>query len=228
MTNLMSERRYELKLVAPEVELSRVRSWVRLHPAGFRTAYPPRQVNSIYLDTPGFRNLDDNLAGMPDRQKMRFRWYGVVSDTVKNPVLEIKSREGNVGFKQQQKLQHELDLTTSWAHIFSAVKTAVSPAFLPLLNQHSRPAILNSYQREYFVTHDGLIRLTLDYDQRVFDQRMTLKPNRNRPVPLTKEVVIELKASPEQTERMVAIMGYFPLLRSRNSKYVKGMLSGLR
>lgn len=223
----MVERRYELKLVTSETELAVVRSWLRLHPAGFRTAYPSRRVNSIYLDTLGHRNLNENLAGVADRQKLRLRWYGLVRDVIENPVLEIKVREGNMGHKQQQKLTCTLDLTQGWPEILGRAKTAVSPTFLPTFNQHSQPTILNSYQREYFVTPDGQIRLTLDFAQIVFDQRLSMMPNWKRPLPLKKELVIELKAPPEQAERLHIIMGRFPLLRSRNSKYVKGMLAGL-
>lgn len=222
------ERRYELKLVTPETGLSVVRSWIRLHPEGFRTAFPPRRVNSIYLDTPGYRNLSENLAGVPDRQKLRLRWYGEVNDVVENPMLEMKIKEANMGHKKQEKLDHSLDLGRTWSEILAGVKTAVSPSFLPILKQHNQPTIINSYQREYYVTPDGEVRLTLDFDQCVFDQRLSMMPNVKRPLPIEKELVIELKAPPEQTERLTDIMGRFPLLRSRNSKYVKGMMSGPR
>ena len=224
----MSARRYELKLVVTETTISQVRSWIRLHPAGFRQAYSPRCVNSIYLDTPGYRNLNENLAGVKDRQKLRLRWYGQVGSTVENPVLELKIKEGQMGRKKQEELSCSFDLTNSWPKVLLTVKTAVSATFLPLLNQHSQPTIINSYQREYYVTPDQQIRLTLDFDQRVYDQRLSLMPNLKRPSPIEKEVVIELKTSAEQAQRLTTIMGYFPLLRSRNSKYVKGMLAGPR
>jgi len=222
------ERRYELKLVTPETGISVVRSWIRLHPAGFRTAFPPRRINSIYLDTPGYRNLSENLAGIEDRQKLRLRWYGELSPIVENPVLELKIKEAQMGHKKQEKLDHVLDLSNSWKEVLTQAKTAVSPSFLPILKQHSQPTIINSYQREYYVTPDQIIRLTLDFDQRVFDQRLSMIPNLKRPLPIEKELVIELKAPPEQTGRITDIMGRFPLLRSRNSKYVKGMMSGPR
>jgi hypothetical protein len=69
---------------------------------------------------------------------------------------------------------------------------------------------------------------SLDYDQKVFDQRLSMVPNWKRPLPIEKELVIELKAPPKQTERLMIIMGEFPLLRSRNSKYIKGLLTGPR
>jgi len=222
------ERRYELKLVTPETGISVVRSWIRLHPGGFRTAFPPRRVNSIYLDTPGYRNLSENLAGIENRQKLRLRWYGTLSSVVENPVLEIKIKEAQMGHKKQEKLNGSLDLTSNWKDVLSLAKTAVPPSFLPILKQHSQPTIINSYQREYYVTPDQQIRLTLDFDQRVFDQRLSMMPNWKRPLPIEKELVIELKAPQNQTDRITDIMGHFPLLRSRNSKYVKGMMSGPR
>lgn len=221
-------RRYELKCVAPETELAEVRSLVRLHSAGFRRAYAPRRVNSIYLDTPGNRNMAENLAGVPNRQKLRLRWYGKVTHIVQNPVLEQKIKEGHVGHKQQQKLDCILDLTDSWVRILQLLRTAVSSQFLPVLKNHTQPTMLNSYQREYFVTHDGQVRLTVDYDQMVFDQRLSQMPNWKRPLPIEKELVIEVKAPPEQANRLNDIMGRFPLRRSRNSKYIKGMLTGPR
>jgi hypothetical protein len=221
-------RRYELKLVTAETGISVVRSWTRLHPVGFRTAFPPRRVNSIYLDTHGYRNLNENLAGIEERQKLRLRWYGELGMIVEYPILEMKIKEGQMGHKKQEKLDCSLDLANSWPTLLGIVKTAVSPAFLPILKQHSQPALINSYQREYYTTPDQQIRLTLDYDQRVFDQRVSLMPNWKRPLPIEKELVIELKAPPDQADRLNRIMGRFPLLRSRNSKYVKGMMAGPR
>ena len=57
-------RRYELKLVCDARYLDQARSWMRLHPAGLRVAYPPRRVNSLYFDTPGLGGLETNLQGV--------------------------------------------------------------------------------------------------------------------------------------------------------------------
>ena len=70
------ELRYELKLVCGGHHLAQARSWIRLHRAGLVTAYPPRRVNSLYLDTPGLGGLRDNLDGLAQRTKVRWRWYG--------------------------------------------------------------------------------------------------------------------------------------------------------
>ena len=67
--------RYEIKLVCSPHLLAQARSWIRLHPAGFVVAYPPRCVNSLYLDTPHLSSLNDNLGGVSYRRKLRLRWY---------------------------------------------------------------------------------------------------------------------------------------------------------
>ena len=68
--------RCEIKFVVPEQELPTVMAHVRSHSAGFREAFPPRRVNSIYFDTYGWSNVDDHLAGVAERCKLRLRWYG--------------------------------------------------------------------------------------------------------------------------------------------------------
>jgi hypothetical protein len=52
--------RYELKLVCEAPYLAQARSWLRLHPEGFRVAFPPRMVNSLYLDTPHLNSFNAN------------------------------------------------------------------------------------------------------------------------------------------------------------------------
>ena len=92
--------RYELKLVCEPHRLAQARSWIRLHPARFVVAYPPRRVNSLYLDTPDLSSLGENLAGVSDRQKLRLRWYG---DSVRaiEPLLELKQKRNLLGRKKQ-------------------------------------------------------------------------------------------------------------------------------
>jgi hypothetical protein len=47
-----AEFRYERKFLVEELDAHQVKLLVRLHPALFYQPYPPRQVNSLYLDSP--------------------------------------------------------------------------------------------------------------------------------------------------------------------------------
>ena len=68
--------RYERKYRIENVDISLINQIVKMHPAGFRKAYPDRSVNNIYLDTPDFETYRANVAGVSERKKYRVRWYG--------------------------------------------------------------------------------------------------------------------------------------------------------
>ncbi|MGB8981022.1 MAG: VTC domain-containing protein, partial [Anaerolineales bacterium] len=76
MSTELPDARYEIKMAYEPGLLPELRSWIHSHPAGFATAYPPRQVNSAYMDTPDLNSFNDHLSGIPLRRKLRFRWYG--------------------------------------------------------------------------------------------------------------------------------------------------------
>jgi hypothetical protein len=228
--------RYELKLTCAAHYLAQARAWIRLHPEVFRVAYAPRTVHNLYLDTPELNSFNANRAGMPDRQKLRLRWYGeqgVGGDKrnkrslVAEPVLELKYKMNLLGGKQQQALACELDWQRPYSELLATVKKAAGPQWQQWLTTATQPTLINYYQREYYITVDGAIRATLDYAQVIFDQRLQPYPNLSRPIPLTDFVVIELKATPEHIERLQEAVGRFPIPRSRNSKYVKGILAGI-
>ena len=105
--------RYELKLVCDGRLLSQARSWIRLHPAGLRTAYPPRRVNNLYLDTRNLANFTANTSGLSQREKVRLRWYGD-GMTVIRPILERKQKSNMLGRKVQFTLPCDLDLRWPW------------------------------------------------------------------------------------------------------------------
>jgi hypothetical protein len=50
-SSLSSSLRYEFKLAGRGYSPAQARSWIMLHPEGFRVAYPSRVVNNLYLDT---------------------------------------------------------------------------------------------------------------------------------------------------------------------------------
>lgn len=210
--------RYELKLTCDPHRVAQARSWIGLHPAGFAVAYPPRCVNSLYLDTPHLSSFDENLAGVSERQKLRLRWYGEDVRAVE-PVLELKQKRDLLGRKKQVQLSCKLDLTRSWQEILRAVRACVGPGWRVLLQTADQPTLFNRYQREYYATPDGALRATLDYACAAYDQRLSLRPNLRVPLPIADRVVIELKAAPEHAERLQEAAAQFPVLRTRNSKY---------
>jgi len=218
--------RYELKLVCESHWLPQARSWIRLHPEGFVVAYPPRRVNSLYLDTPHLGSFEDNMSGIGTRQKLRLRWYGETM-TDFQPVLELKQKRNLLGRKKQAVLSCKLDMSRLWKDILDEVRANARPDWQAVLQTCTQPALLNHYQREYYVTPDGAIRVTLDFDQAAYDQRLSPRPNLRARLPITDRVVIEIKSAQDQVERLQEVVARFPVLRSRNSKYAGGVLTAL-
>jgi hypothetical protein len=87
--------------------------------------------------------------------------------------------------------------------------------------------LLVRYRREYYVSADRRVRVTLDLDQAAYDQQLGLRPNLRFRLPVSDLIVIEVKADREHAARVQEIVADFPVPRSRNSKYVQGMLAAL-
>lgn len=217
-----AEMRYELKLTCAAHWLPQARAWIRLHPAGLVVAYPPRRVNSLYLDTPHLGSLHENLAGLLVRQKLRLRWYGDEMTEIQ-PYLELKQKRGMLGRKKRLLLPRRLDLARPWVEILKTICADVKPGWQMLLQTMNQPALLNHYQREYYATPDGAVRVTLDFAQAAYEQRLSPRLNLHVRLPIADTVVIEIKAAQEQVEQMRQVIAQFPMPRSRNSKYVNGL-----
>lgn len=220
--------RYEIKIPWPSHYLPHVERWVRLHPAQWRVAYPPRQVNNVYFDTADCRCLDANLMGLGERAKLRLRWYGPSRRRVTGAQLELKRRSGSVGWKEILPLVVELDLAGErWSELTHALREAAGDAAAPWLAAFPYPALLNHYRRAYYVTPDGVLRLTLDTQLHAYGQRDAERPNLDRPAPLPDRGLVELKAPVDTPsyQRLAGALAHFPLRPDRHSKYVQGLLA---
>jgi hypothetical protein len=224
---LSPEQRYEFKLVTEWGSPALGRSWLRLHPEGFRAAHPPRTVNNLYLDTADLRCFNDNLMGVSDRLKIRLRWYGQPDITlINNPTLELKIKKNMLGDKRRQKLACTMDLSRPFVEILKLIRSQAGAPWQPWLQAAVQPTIINHYHREYYVSPDGAIRATLDYGLKTYNQRLSSRPNLHRAMPANDTLLIEVKAKPQDHERLQRAMGFFPIQRGRNSKYVNGLSGG--
>ena len=219
------DRRFELKVSVEPQQLSQARSWLWLNPAGFRPTFSSRFVNSIYFDTPDLANLNDNLAGINLRQKIRLRWYGDLGVKVESPILELKFKKNVLGGKKRLEVPLTLDLRDRWAIILQTIREHAPADWLGYLAANTQPTLIVRYWRDYFATPDGRIRATLDYNQISFGQKLSARPNLDRPLHLAYQPVIELKAGLQEEERLEEITANLPLARGRNSKYVNGALA---
>ena len=143
------------------------------------------------------------------------------------PLLELKQKINGLGRKKQVALPCTLDLTRSWREILTRIRAGVNSEWRMMLQTVDQPTLLNAYQREYYVTPDNAVRVTLDFDMIAYDQRLSVRPNSSARLPMADNVVIEIKTAQAQLARLEEIAADFPVLRSRNSKYATGLIVAL-
>ena len=214
--------RYERKFVLEVVSLPEALAVVRRNPMAFREEFPPRTVNNLYFDTPGFSHYRNHVAGIGERVKVRLRWYGELAPVVR-PVLELKRRHGSMGSKQLfpvgglegsggpdpadigSRLRHQPGLERVRAELDDVV-----------------PVLVNRYRRRYFRSADGRLRLTLDTDLEFF------ACSRAGRAFLTwrtaaRATVLELKYPDASVAEAARAVNEFPVRMARMSKYVLGV-----
>lgn len=214
--------RYELKMVFTALQLAEVRSWILSHSYAFRKAYPHRYVNNIYFDTSKWDMLGAHLDGVEKRAKVRYRWYGQTWSPSQGQI-EIKHKQSNVGYKKQQNCPDELLLNkSSWSVITQQLKAQSGKEFRELFDFFI-PVLINRYRREYYVSADNTIRVTLDYDMKAFAQTFSSKPNIKYEEPLRNNVVVEVKADQKYHHNVADVLAELPLYSQQHSKYLNGL-----
>ncbi len=215
--------RYERKFLAPELSLGEALAVIRRHPALFHETYPPRFVNSLYLDSPARRDYFDHVNGTANRVKTRIRWYGPLTGQIERPNLERKIKRGLVGGKTACPLPaFHVNGGIAPPDLEAALDRAGLPENLRSALRHMEPALVNSFCRHYFQSADGCFRLTADSNLQFFGLRqgtgsMTPVPSRAAPV------IIELKFDPRHAERAAPVSNALPFRLARCSKYVLGI-----
>jgi hypothetical protein len=223
MSEGLPNLRFERKFVAAEVRPSEALALVRRHPALFRSPYPPRWINNLYLDTPDLRHFHDHVEGAAHRVKTRIRWYGPLRGPLARPVLERKLKRGLVSGKGSYPLPpFALNGHLPRPEIARALAEAPLPEPLRWHLQGLQPALVNRYHRHYFVSANGHLRLTVDTELECFDARSATgrltRLNLHPP-----GVIIELKYPPEYVDEAAAAANVLPFRMVRCSKYVLGV-----
>ncbi len=203
--------RYEIKYAIDQLSLASIEASILMHPASFSIAFPDRQVNNIYLDTPNLHCFYQNIEGVPRRQKMRLRWYGDLNHPESDSVLELKNKNAELGWKDSFKISNRLIDTKE--KLFGAI--AEHPVKLGTMV----PILHNSYQRKYYESSDRLFRLTIDSKQsfKIPFSNMNAHDIGRYPI------IVELKYDAEHAERARDIMDYLPYRQTKNSKYTNGV-----
>ena len=227
----MNNYRSEIKFVCYEHNYYLLKNWIKLHKFNFFKEYEDRNVNNIYFDSFNYKAFNDNLIGIPSRLKVRYRWYGnLFSENKKNEgSLEFKFKKNIYGYKKVFKIKDlTLSPSSNWRDIKNKILKTLTPEYKILFNRNSEKILINQYKREYFISKNKKLRITLDKNIKIFDQRFTFeKPNFKFKNYTQDHLVIEFKFNKEDKILLNDLDINIPIKASRNSKYINGVRSVL-
>ena len=217
--------RFEIKFAyAPQYD-GQVRDWLMHHECAFSEAYPTRRVQNVYFDTFDLESFGENLAGVGRRSKVRYRWYGE-EGLLPAGTLEIKNKHSQLGWKDSHRIATPpFQDGDSWKAIHRKIRASIPRAMRLIFDDHPQAALVNRYTRSYFESNDGLIRVTLDSDQEMFDQTASRCPNITRKTNIPDVHILELKCAAEHKRLATRALGSCPVRASRFSKYTVGVES---
>ncbi len=154
--------------------------------------------------------------------KLRLRWYG---DVRVNPpmVLEIKHRINHLGGKSRHRLGNMNILDRTWHSIRSEISSRVEGRDRLVVDALRFPILIATYYRHYFVTTGNSIRVTVDTDLRIYEQRFSAKPNLVFDSLQANFEVLECKFDPSQETEAYELLRPLDLRWTRFSKYCFGL-----
>jgi hypothetical protein len=223
MSEQEDEPRYERKFFITGASLAEVEACVKRNPAFFREVYYERAINNIYLDTRGRQYYFENVDGAANRTKARIRWYGPLTGFISRPVLEFKIKVGMLGYKRFFPLiGFSLDEGFTARHLRELLDAANLPKEAAFPMSYLEAALVNRYRRRYYLSADGLYRITIDFDLGFYNVHAWGNSFLSRSMHPNK-LVLELKYARSHHEQAERISSVLPFRLSRMSKYVLGM-----
>lgn len=208
MSNL--DYRYELKYALMPADAFHIEAVILSHPAGFRKAYDDRLVNNIYFDDVSYSACKDNLSGIAERTKVRYRWYGKSKEPTEG-VIEYKIKKNALGTKAYHR-DIAFNSLDDLSNIVNS-RLGLGPELLPTLR--------NQYLRTYFIDYSEKFRLTIDRNIKftwpqyaIGDSFTSLSDDR---------IIVEVKFDRNSESDIDTITRYIPYRITKHSKYLSGL-----
>ena len=218
--------RYEIKFVAQPTEMPMLQAWLATNRCGWTQLHPDRIVNNVYLDTCDLQAYVQNQAGDSERRKLRFRWYGATWAGQNGGTLEVKCRKDSIGWKWNARVDWPFDLTRrTWQGWRDGLRPFLPGPHRMLLDARPMPALVNRYERSYFGSRDGKLRLTVDRNLQSWPQLGAGRPRLGRPAHTVDVLVIAIKCAVADRAYASDAMRDMPWRVGRNSKYALGVES---
>jgi hypothetical protein len=219
------EARQEIKFVARGAQLDGICHYLKSCDAAFSEHHPDRVINNVYYDNYEYFAYAENLSGVSERNKLRYRWYGE-NILPQAGTLELKCKRNHLGWKFQNSIPNAPATENStWREISRNIRRQVPCHARQWMDFSPQPVLINRYYRRYFISADGKIRATVDTQQTVYEQRHHSRPNIARPVNHPDLLILEYKFGEQDRDLVSRLLCNIPLRRSRHSKYVVGLLA---
>ena len=216
---MSSDYRYEIKFVLDNARLSDAMQWLHNNTTANKK-YDNRAVNSIYFDDVDFSSVQDNLAGIAQRNKLRLRWYGLQENSL--PYFEVKTKNARLGYKTSYPIKSiESDLLELNIEKITSECTKDLAKQNIVFDKHLVPTLLVNYEREYYETHDS-IRITIDQDIQFSETQLHTRLDENNSFPYPFKIM-EIKFKPDMKEAVAELIRHLHITPKRHSKYLIGL-----
>ena len=215
MASHQNNYRYERKYI---LDISNYSTLVNeLLSEGMEVHHPTRFINNVYFDSLSLKSFVENIEGENKRNKYRLRWYGERFSLLE-PTFEIKIKRDNVNRKESIKIskidfKSFNDIEELHNNLLASLEEKNSLVFIEMINKI--PTLLNGYNREYFVSKDGLTRLTIDRNLFFYN----FMSNQNNSI--HNKMIIEVKYPTNVTPSIN--FDKYKLILGKSSKYVSGI-----
>lgn len=180
----------------------------------FKKIFPDRIINSIYIDTSNYDFVKNNINGVSERKKIRFRWYN--NNLNKIYIEEKKKNNFNVSknIERIEFLINNNELLKSLKDNFHKIK------FKNKNNFNYKFILKTNYKRSYWLSNSKKIRATIDVDIN------TSSLNNFTKSIYFGDTVLEFKFHPnhEKYFRDIYSNGFTHLRSQKYSKYVRSFL----
>lgn len=217
--------RYERKWVMDQTSSIAGKALIQNLPLVLTETFTPRSVHSLYFDTEDFLCFQLHESGSRNRYKVRIRWYGDLFADILEAQLEIKIRNERMVKKLTYKLG-QLYINELFLDNCSMAFKANLPKDVAELCRNLKPKVFTSYDRRYFATYGGKVRVTFDSNLCFykFSNNKQISMNGMMQAPMS---IIELKYPVDLNSELSPYFSSFPGAQTRNSKYTTGVKSVL-
>jgi len=216
--------RYERKFIVNNLTFEQVEDIVLENTFIFSEIFNSRQINNIYFDDVHYSAYHQNIEGLSERKKYRLRWYGNIFGEVRNPILEAKIKNSSLGTKRRFEIINFEMAQAFDSNIFKDIfqKSNLQDDVYNEISNKS-PALVNSYERKYYLSKNKLFRITIDKNLSYF----YVSPNVNEILTRNNQngIIVEIKYDQSNENLLNKISNQFPFRLSRSSKYVQGFSS---